>query len=254
MTQENNLQGSSPSVPGANNMGNDLDGQLTVPFEDSTKDFFSGLFETIKLVLFQPSVFFRNYKLDGTMGRPILFAVIVGWFSAIISLIWGLIISETIFTFFRSLGEFLPEVEGFEWEQFNQMSASEGMFDFIFSIVMAPLFVLIFLFIIAGIYHLFLMLVKGANRNFETTLNVVAYGTASQLTQIIPFCGSLIAWVYSIVLGIIGLTEAHRTDSWKAVFAVFAPLILFCLCCFFFIMILGGTGALIPFMEKIPWN
>ena len=254
MNQENNTQDSSLPVQGAETPGSSSAGKLIIPFEDPGKDFFTGLFETIKLVLFQPTKFFRDYKLDGTMGRPILFTLVVGWFSSIISLIWGLMISESIFTLFRTLGEHLPQFEGFEWEQLEHLGASGGVSDFIFGVVMAPVTILVALFIMAGIYHLFLMIVKGANKSFETTFNVVAYGMASQLAQIIPFCGGLISWIYGIVLGIIGLTEAHETDSWKAVFAVFSPLLLCCLCCILLILILGGTGALIPIMEKIPWN
>jgi hypothetical protein len=118
-------------------------------------------------------------------------------------------------------------------------------------IIMAPFFILFFLFIFAGIYHLFLMIVKGANKNFETTFNVVAYGMAAQIAEIIPFLGTVIAWGYGIVLSIIGLTEAHETDGWKAVFAVFAPIIFCLFCCWLFMLILGGAGGLAPLLKQL---
>jgi hypothetical protein len=228
--------------------------KLPVPFEDPSKDFFSGLFETMKLVLFQPGNFFRNYKLDGTIGKPFLFALIIGWVSSAISMVWGLFVSESILSAFGKLREILPEIEGVDWDRLEQFGARQGAFDFILGIVLAPVLILLAMFIIAGIYHLFLMIVKGANRNFETTFNVVAYGTAAHIFEIIPFCGNLISWVYGIVLSIIGLTEAHETDSWKAVFAVFAPMLLCCFCCLLILFALGGAASLAPILEKIPWS
>ena len=233
------------SLPGESSPGEQ---KLTVPFEDSAKDFFQGFFETIKLVLFQPTEFFRNYKLDGSMGRPILFAVIIGWVTALISMFWESLISRSIFTI---LTEYLPDVEGVDWSKF---AATEGRWDYIIAMIFVPVGIIIGLFIMAGLYHVFLLLVKGANKNFETTFNVVAYSAASSIAEIIPFCGGLISWIYGLVLAIIGLNEAHKTDSWKATFAVLAPLILCCICCALFIMLLVSTGYWASFSENMAWN
>jgi hypothetical protein len=245
---DNNQVSSSPDE-------NDTEAEkLIVPFEDKTKNFFTGLWETMKLVLFQPANFFRNYKLDGTIGRPILFALVVGWISAIISATWSMFIGDFMSAVSQYILNRLPEFEGSEWGQlqlWQQLGAGNGTFDFIFGIIMAPFFILFFLFIFAGIYHLFLMIVKGANKNFETTFNVVAYGMAAQIAEIIPFLGTVIAWGYGIVLSIIGLTEAHETDGWKAVFAVFAPIIFCLFCCWLFMLILGGAGGLAPLLKQL---
>ncbi len=210
--------------------------KLTVPFEDPAKDFFTGLFETMRLVLFEPTSFFRNYKLDGPMGRPLLFAVMIGWTAATISAMWGTIVNKSIFGY---LQEHMPDVEGVDWER---LVAGGGSVDFILTLMLAPVFIILVLFIIAGIYHLFLMIVKGANKNFETTFNVVAYGMVTRLAEFIPFCGSLIALIYGLVLAIIGLTEAHKTNSGKAAFAVLAPVVLCCFCILMIFMMIGASG------------
>jgi len=70
--------------------------KLTVPFEDPTKEFFTGLFETMKLVLFEPTRFFRDYKLDGSIARPLLFAVMIGWTAATVSAMWGTVVNKSI--------------------------------------------------------------------------------------------------------------------------------------------------------------
>jgi hypothetical protein len=221
--------------------------ELVIPFEDKSKDFFTGLLETLKLVLFQPTTFFRNYKLDNPIGRSLLFAVIIGWFAAIVDIIWGMVINRSMFTYFKEnfskFEEYFPELEGFDFSQFESVGAWESL-QSIIGIIIAPFMVLLFVFIFAGLFHLFLMMVKGANKNFETTINIVAYGMAASIFKVLPFCGQLVYYVYWVILSIIGLTETHKTDSWKAVFAVIAPFLLCCLCCVMVVFLIVSTGIL----------
>lgn len=224
-------------------------GKLTIPFEDESKEFFTGLIETIKLVLLKPAHFFRNYKLDGSIGRPMLFAVMIGWTTAVISTIWATIINKSMFVFLQDfLRDRMPEIEGVDWEQFTSGGTS---LDFILTLIFAPVFIMIGLFVVSGIYHLFLLMVKGTEKSFETTFNVVAYGAVAHLAEILPICGGLISLLWGIILTIIGLTEAHRTDSWKAVFAVLGPIVLCCICCGLFIMTMGGTGFLAEMSQSL---
>lgn len=235
MNQDDNTQ--TPAPPEENIPAPEL---LTVPFEDRSKDFFTGFFETIKLVLFQPSAFFRNYKLDGSVGRPILFAVIIGWIAMAVGMFWSWVLRQSLFTL---LQEHFPDIEGFDYDQISSSWAHQGLASF-FTLILGPVIIVIGLFIISGIYHLVLMMVKGANKNFETSFNVVAYGSVSRIGELLPICGGLISFLYGIILAIIGLTEAHKTDSWKAVVAVLGPIILCCMCCVMIVVIAGGTGFL----------
>lgn len=234
MNQDDNAPDAPP--PGGDDAGTEI-AKLIVPFEDSSKDFFTGLFETIKLVITNPTHFFKNYKLDGPISRPLLFGVMIGWTTAIINSIWATLTQQSIFTLLR---EHMPEIEGVDWDQIGSPGTS---LDFLLGLIIAPVAIIIGMFIISGIYHLFLLMVKGANKNFETTFNVVAYGMVAYLAEIIPFCGGLLAWVWGLILAIIGLTEAHKTDSWKAVFAVFSPFVLCCLCIILILMAAGGAGV-----------
>src|SRR5207253_8105058 len=98
--------------------------------------------------------------------------------------------------------------------------------------------VIISLFILSAITHLFLMIVGGANQSFETTFRVLAFSQGSTgLLQMIPVCGGMIAFVWLLVCNCIGLARAHDTDTGRAVLAVFLPLIV---CC--------GGGLLVAFM------
>ncbi|MDQ1352891.1 MAG: hypothetical protein QG657_3197 [Acidobacteriota bacterium] len=219
--------------------------KLIVPFEDPNKEFFTGLFETMRMVIFEPTRFFRDYKMDGAIGRPLLFAVMIGWTAAIASARWGNVVNRSIFGY---LQQHMPDLEGVDWERL--ISGGSSM-DFVFTLILAPVFIVFGLFIMAGIYHLFLMIAKGANKNFETTFNVVAYGMVTHLAEFLPFCGSLIATIYGLVLAIIGLTEAHKTDTGKAAFAVLAPVVLCCFCVLMIIMMVGATGFMTMFNKSL---
>jgi len=244
--------------PEDNNQGiNETPGPLperqVVPFEDPAKDFFTGLFETLRLVLFQPTHFFKSHKLDGAIGRPLLFALLVGTVSNLISLLWGLLVSESVLKYLGRFSERFSEGGRFGDLDLGRWQMTSQSIEFALEAILTPLGVVIGLFIMAGIYHLFLMIVKGARKNFETTFNVAAYGIAAQVALVFPICGSLVATVYGIVLGIIGLTEAHETESGKAVFAVLGPFILCCVCCILLLMFIGGTASLAPLFKKMPW-
>jgi hypothetical protein len=85
------------------------------------------------------------------------------------------------------------------------------------------------LFIGAAIVHLCLMIVGGANKTFETTFRVLAFSQGSTgPLQMIPVCGGLIAGVWGLVVTCIGLARAHETETGRAVFAVFLPLVVCC--------------------------
>jgi len=77
------------------------------------------------------------------------------------------------------------------------------------------------------IIHLFLMLFGGANQGLRMTLRVISYACAPQIFIVVPLAGSCIAGIWMLILEIIGLAAAHRTDTWRAVLAILAPIILF---------------------------
>jgi hypothetical protein len=116
----------------------------------------------------------------------------------------------------------------------------------VFMLFLAPVFVLIGLFIAAGITHLCLMIVGGANQSFETTLRVFSYGSGSaNVFQLVPFCGGMISAVYGLVVNCIGLAQAHETDTWRAVVAILLPLVVCCGGGFLFVLlVIGGAAGL----------
>jgi hypothetical protein len=73
--------------------------------------------------------------------------------------------------------------------------------------------------------HLFLALFGGANQGLTVTLRVVAYAQAPVILAVVPLLGC-VGGIWGLVLYIVGLAAAHRTETWRSALAVFAPVIL----------------------------
>jgi len=186
-----------------------------LPWDDrQQKGFFTAFIETLQMVLTRPAEAFTVMKREGGFGEPLIYAVVGGSVGAIVSFLFSLL--------FHSFGMFT--------DQRNPLGAMAGMgIGSIGFIILAPLAIVICLFIVAGIVHLFLMIVGGANQPFETTFRVLAFTQGSTgVLQLIPVCGGVIAAVWGIVVNCIGLARAHETDTGRAVLAVVVALVICC--------------------------
>ena len=192
-----------------------------LPWEQPDYPALEALFETAKLVITRPGEAFARMSLTGTLGRPLLYAVIFGWIGVIASQAYSLALRGAMQSMFGSLGMGGP---------FGGRAFHLPVMFSVATMVLAPIFVLIGVFIMAAILHLFLVLVGGANTGFASTLRVLCYAGTVQIMQIVPLCGGTIAAIWAIVLWIIGLAIAQRTTQGKAALAVLLPLALCCVC------------------------
>ena len=121
--------------------------------------------------------------------------------------------------------------------------------------ILTPFILIASLFIWAGILHLLLMMVRGAKNGFEATFRVVSYSVGAYVFLMIPFCGAIISALWTIVIAIIGLKEAHETTGGKASFAVLFPLIMCCaVVMLFFLLVLGTVASSFGTMPHQPWK
>jgi hypothetical protein len=216
-----------PVQPGATPASTTVAGRTGLPWEyRKERGFFNAFIETLTMVLTRPAEAFSVMKREGGLGEPIIYALIGGCVGGIVSALFSL--------GFQSIGLFT--------DKNNSLAAMTGMGIGFGTIILVPLFIVIFLFIWSGLAHLCLMMFGGANQPFETTFRVFAFtqGSAGPL-QIIPLCGGLISGVWAIVCNCIGLARAQETDTGRAVLAVLSPLIV---CCGFVFVILFMFGAL----------
>ena len=204
-------------------------GRTGLPWENrANSSFFSALFDTIVLVLTRPQEAFTIMRREGGLADPVLFMLIMGSVGAIVSVITSMLMRGVgIGTGNTGLGDFIG-----------------GGVASLFSLIFIPVVVVVFLFIGAGIGHVCLMIVGGANQSFETTLRVFAFGSGSaNVFQLVPFCGSTIAGIYSIVVNCIGLAKAHETDTWRALVAILLPVVVCCGGIVMLMMLIFGAAA-----------
>jgi len=115
------------------------------------------------------------------------------------------------------------------------MMGAMGLFAIIVYPVMGAIGGFIGPWISGGMYHLTLMLFKGASRSYMSTVRVAGYTHAIHFWMMIPILGYLIGWLPAAIFGIIstvvGLDETHKCGTGKAVAATFLIPGLLSLCC-----------------------
>jgi hypothetical protein len=194
--------------------------------------FVNALVETVKLFATAPVEAWARTRVKNDLMEPLLFSVVVSWIGIIISNIYGMMFKSSLLTMMPA------EYRG----RMGWLGASAG--GSIFQMILAPLFVACGLFIGAGILHLCLMVVGALTQStagFEGTFRVAAYSAVADLAHVIPFVGTLIAFVWKLVLVVLGIVALHRTTQGKAVAAVLIPVVLCCGCAV--IAIVFGAAA-----------
>ncbi|MEO6325750.1 MAG: YIP1 family protein [Thermoanaerobaculia bacterium] len=175
---------------------------------------------TVQMMVTAPAEAWQRTRVKNDLLEPLLFSVIVTWIGMVFSSIYGALFSRSWMTMLPAdLQEKLAPA----------MVAGSPLI----KIVLAPVLVAVGLFIGAGIVHLCLMIVGGlssSSAGFEGTFRVVAYSGVADLANVIPIAGPLIAFVWKLILLVMGIQVLHRTSSGKAIAAVLLPVLLCCGC------------------------
>ena len=200
----------------------DIGGERTgPPWEHRERlGLWKALVETVKQVLLQPVQCFANMRREGGLGSPLMFWAITAGVGQVIGQAYGLAFQGAMLGILQSSGAGGNQLGPFGFQ------AALGAF----GIVLAPVMMLLFLFIQAGLTHLMLMALKAANQPFETTFRVMAYGFgATGVLQLIPMCGSTIGGVWGLIAVCLGVGPAQNTTTGKGVAAVLLPLLICCI-------------------------
>jgi hypothetical protein len=201
------------------------------------------MFVTIKDVLTDAPRTFAGMIRDGGLGSPLVFLLILGTMFGWIGMVWEFLVKQAMGATLLSSGAMDLSQFGIQQDPAMMAFVSSGLFQVITALTL-PAIVLVVFFIEAAVFHLMLLIVGGANQPFETTARVVAYATGSTAVfQAVPMCGGIIAFIWAIIVIIIGLAHAHETSVGRAVAAVLLPLLLCCLCCVLVVIFLGFSIA-----------
>ncbi|HEX6852889.1 MAG TPA: YIP1 family protein [Candidatus Polarisedimenticolaceae bacterium] len=180
------------------------------------------LWPTLTLLLGRPGEAFLRLSPTASVGRALVFGLVVYVISNALAQLWTLALSSAMQGMLDRLG-------GGAFSEFQQFQLSPGV-QYILNVFLSPFIFVIGTLIGAGVVHLILLLLGGAPGGFETTLRVNAYSAAPTVAMVIPFLGGVIAMIWWIVLLIVGLAAAHRIPTGRAAAAVLIPVALCCVC------------------------
>jgi hypothetical protein len=183
----------------------------------------SSIFPTALRIITSPVAAYSQMSLTVDLVRPIAYFVLFALLGACIGQIWN-------FLLFDSFVEIARTLAGSQFEQLAPFLQKPGPIQIVVGLVVTPLVALIVLFIWSAVVHLMLTLFGGASSGFAATLRVMCYAQTTQLAVVLPGVGGVIGFVWRLILDIVGLAQAHKTDGWKAALAVVLPLVLCCVC------------------------
>jgi hypothetical protein len=203
-----------------------------VAWDDSSKGIIGGGWETFKDACFTPKTFFAGVAQNDNPWPSITFGMatgglagfLYGIFAALIYLAIGGMVAAAAGTGSRGMGA------GGTGMLLGFIGAMGLLVVIVYPLILAMLS-LTLPWIFGGVYHLMLMLMKGATKPYTNTVRVSGYSNAATLWLVIPGIGGLVAIGFHLVLTVIGLDETHKCGTGKAVAAVLIPMVLFCGCC-----------------------
>jgi hypothetical protein len=160
-------------------------------------------------VMFSPASFFRRMPAAAPLGAALVYFLALTVLGSGIRLFWDMV----------ALAALPRPAADSTWALFLPTSARDALLSFFF----APLIMLGVLFVGGAITHGLLKLMGGAGGRYRTTLRVFAFGQSPALLSIVPFAGAFAAMVWSLIISVIGLREAHRTTTLKAALSILLP-------------------------------
>lgn len=176
--------------------------------------------ETARRVTLEPAGFFAGVTGEDRVWPPMAFAVICG----VVSAAFGLAVELLVPVDFGPFGgETLGLPEGFS----GQFSGLALVGIFVAFVVLAPLFILLGLYIGSLIYQALVRIVVGReNAGYWATFKIYAYTSVVSLLSWVPVVGFL-ATLYGYYLVFVAVREAHTTTPARAAIVAAVPLLFF---------------------------
>ncbi|MCH7850300.1 MAG: YIP1 family protein [Nanoarchaeota archaeon] len=158
----------------------------------------SGFIEKLRLVFFDPHLFFDKVDKEKRFNKILITLITLGTL-----LLVGIIL---FFLIWGNMGEYL------------------GLNSFYF--VLVAFVPVTLLFIYFGIVHVVVRLFEGSG-DYYKTFNVVTYSLIlGMLFGLIPVVGFL-GWMYSVYFATIGLSKVHKISNMKAATSYLTPIIIY---------------------------
>jgi hypothetical protein len=165
--------------------------------------FLAAFWRTALEVLTKPAKFFDKLQIKDSYLEPLYFCMINYAIVTVVGVVYNVLLKKGL-TPIETLG----------------------------TIILAPIFMLLIfplvIFAMAGVMHLAVLLCKGKG-GFKGTFNILSYTSTTGVVGLIPYIGTLVNWIWNIVIGVIGYKRIHKLSTLKAVLAYCLPLVFFIL-------------------------
>ena len=171
--------------------------------------------------LVDPVGFFRSVPFEAPVMRALLYLLIVTVASAAFSLWWSAVGADTGIPL---------EVFGYYEE-----ALGDGM-TAVVSFWVTPFAALALLAVWTLVLQFFALLLAPERRGPGATARVLCYAAGPTVFTLLPFLGPLIGTVWGLLLQVVGIREAHRTTTGRAVAIVFLPAVLFAAALLFMVL------------------
>lgn len=206
------------------------------------------LIDTWKISMFSPELFWSTVRPDGPWQDSMFYAWIIVGIGALIQVPLRSLQSAQMRLLLERLRDSMTDIPADARDVINRIvgnlgaaTLGSGILAFITTLIFYP----VVLFIASAILHLFCMLFGCAKNGYWATFRVSAYATSPLVFYGIP-CLGLIAWVYSLVLTILGIARVQDSTVGRAVGAALLPLVLTCCCCCGVFALAAGAIAHLP--------
>ena len=143
-------------------------------------------------------------RVVGGLTDPLLFAMIIGMLGFTFLSVWDILLHNPLKNFMT------PEMQTVAGRSISTDFGSP------LGALAMPFLLVFWMFIVSGMLHLFLLMVRAARAGFEATFRVVSYSQTPFLVMIVPFCGMPIALLWALPLIVIGLRARRSACRRKA--------------------------------------
>ncbi len=173
-------------------------------WEQKQGGFFQRLIQTLLQVLMHPVATLGAPARPG-LAYPLGFGIIMGTVGVVAMTFW-----EQLLRSHQSLG-------------------SPVAHSTIAVLILSPLLVLMQMFIVAALAHFFLWILRGTSQGYKVTFRVVGYSSAANVFLCLPYLGTTVSAIWSLVIIVGGLAVVHGTGRLRVVMALLLPVLLMAL-------------------------
>jgi hypothetical protein len=169
------------------------------------------------LAFLRPRKAWATTPESGEYGGPLLFAAACGFIGSLFAATYNLMLFQWMLRRNPALRSAkLPWLTGKTLLPLTKINI-------LVSPIINGVLVTLFVFVAAAIIHAGVLLSgarKTSTSRFGGSFRVAAYASAGLMGQVVPLLGSLIAFVWWLVLAVTGVARMHRTSMGRAVAAV----------------------------------